>query len=92
LAFAQREVRRALTGKLGMTLDVAKGHPLFAFWHDGQIVAKTHISHGAGKEVSDGVISAMARQLGIRAPELRGAIDCSVSRESFSEMVLRRTG
>ena len=88
MPFKYREVRGALTHKLGLELDVSFDHPVFAFWHDGMVIAKTHMSHGSGREVSDSVVSAMARQLGVTGPQLRGSIDCRISPESFAELVL----
>jgi hypothetical protein len=52
------------------------------------IVAKTHISHGRGRDVSDGIVSAMARQLGVTGPQLRDGIACRISGSDFAALVI----
>jgi hypothetical protein len=88
MPYKLRELRRVLTIKLGLELDATADHPTFTFWHDGRVVARTHISHGSGKDVSDGVVSAMARQLGVTGLELRRSIDCEISDEAFASLVI----
>jgi hypothetical protein len=77
-----------MTSKLGFVLDESKKHPTFIYWHNGLIVAKTHISHGSARDVSAGVISAMARQVGVSGPQLRDALSCTLSGESFRRLLL----
>jgi hypothetical protein len=64
-------------------------HYFFRFWRNGRVVASTHISHGR-KPVSDGLVSAMAKELGMqgKGPLLRGAIDCRVSADRFEAELL----
>lgn len=88
MAFGLRETRKAFAGKLGFDEDASGKHVAFSYWHEGTVVARTHISHGAGKDISDGVISAMARQLSVSAPELRDAISCTIGRDAFLELLL----
>jgi hypothetical protein len=76
-----------MTGKLGMEMDTGKAHPTFTLSRDGVVLARTHISHGSSKDVSDGVVSAMARQLGITGPELRDSISCRIDGEAFESLV-----
>lgn len=87
MPFKRTDVRRALTNKLGLEMDADAPHPVFSFRHDGKIVARTHISH-SGKEVPDGIISAMARQLGVSGPQLRDSISCRIGAEAFAELIL----
>jgi hypothetical protein len=87
--FSTREVRRALTSKHDFVPDPSGDHPDFSRWHNGQIIAVTHISHGAGgREVTDYVLGRMARQLRVSGPTLRGAITCSIGREAFLQALL----
>lgn len=89
MPFSLGVVRRAMTAKLGFELDAGRRHPTFILHHGGQIVAKTHISHGAGRQdVSDGVVAAMARQLGVSGPILRDAISCGLSADAFLRVIL----
>jgi hypothetical protein len=90
--FTLRELRRTFTGKLGCEVDAAARHPTFVFRHQGQIIAKTHISHGGGRDVPDGVIGAMARQIGVTGPQLRAAITCSLSADGLVAIILGSRG
>lgn len=82
-------LRQALVSKLGFREVRSTRHPVFERIHAGQVVAVTHISHGStGKDVSDFVVGRMARQLGVRGPDFRGAIDCSLSPEEFLPLLL----
>ncbi len=90
MPFSTRQVRRALESKHGFEPDPRGDHPDFTRWHNGRLVAVTHISHGSGgKEVSDLVLGKMARQLRVSGPTLRGAIDCTVGPPAFLEALLR---
>ena len=89
MPFGTREVRNALTGKHGFVEDPSGHHRKFTRWHNGQAIAWTHISHGArGQEVSDRVLGAMARQLRVSGPTLRGAISCTIGPEGFLQALL----
>lgn len=88
--YGRKELRRLLTGKLGLELDSSADHPTLTFWHEGKAVARTHISHGSGKDVSSGLISAMARQLGVTGPEFRDALSCRISGETFANLIVSR--
>lgn len=78
-----RDVRRALTGKLGFA-SAHTDHEIFEYVHDGQVVAHTKISHqGGGKDIGDILLGKMARQCNVSGPTFRGAVACSVSRDSF---------
>jgi hypothetical protein len=88
--FPTRQVRRALTGKHGFIPDPSGDHPDFSRWHNGQIIAVTHISHGSGgREVSDYVLGKMAKQLRVSGPTLRGAIDCTIGPTGFLEAMVK---
>lgn len=90
MTFSRSELRRLFTAKLGLELDTSADHPVFTFWHEGRAVARTRISHGSGKDVSSGLIAAMARQLGLSAPELRDSLSCRMSGDTFSQLVISR--
>ena len=88
-AFKGRAVRAALTGKLGFDEDRGRRHPTFERFHGGEIVGVTHMSHDAERrDLSDFELGAMARQLGVRGPELRQAIHCSISGDDFLTLLL----
>lgn len=90
MTFSRSELRRLFTAKLGLELDASTHNPTFTLWHDGKAVARTRISHGSGKDVSVGLITAMARQLGLSGPELRESLSCRISGEAFGQLVLSR--
>ena len=51
----------------------------------------THYSHGAdGKEVADGVISAMARQCHLSSRQFKNLVDCALSRKEYEGLLLER--
>lgn len=51
----------------------------------------THYSHGAdGKEVADGVISAMARQCHLSSRQFRDLVDCALSQREYESLLLER--
>jgi hypothetical protein len=88
-AFKGRAVRAALTGKLGFEEDRSGRHPTFERVDGGEVVGVTHMSHDAERrDLSDFELGAMARQLGVRGPELRRAIACSISGDDFLALLL----
>jgi len=84
---SSRALRSALTGKLGFSEDRSGPHPVYERWHQGQLVAITHMSHGRG-EVSNRLLGAMARQVGIGGPQFRGAVSCAITGDEFLALVL----
>ena len=89
-SFKGRAVRSALTGKLGFGEDRSGRHPTYERVHDGTVVGVTHMSHDASRrDVSDFELGEMARQLGVRGPEFRQAITCSLSGDEFLGLLLR---
>ena len=89
MPFSTRTVQKALRSKLRFKEDRGRSHPQFVLWHDGRIIATTHISHGSSnKEISDGVIGAMAKQLGVTGRQFRDVVSCAVTREQFLRLIL----
>ena len=89
MPFSTRTVRKALISKLRFEEDRGRSHPQFVLRHDGRIIALTHISHGPSKkEISEGVIGAMAKQLGVTGRQFRDVVRCAVTREQFLRLIL----
>lgn len=89
MAFSDRQVRKALKSKLGFEESRSGNHAWFVKWHNGLVVGRTKVSHQPpGRDISDSLISAMARQLGVRGPELRGAISCAIRDAEFLDLLL----
>ena len=80
-----RRVRQAFTSKLRAAEGSGTRHDGFVFQDDqGVLLGKTRVSRGHAS-VSMQNMGLMAGELGIRLSELRGAIDCRLSREEFLE-------
>ncbi|MGY1808558.1 hypothetical protein ACI8AF_14410 [Blastococcus sp. SYSU D00669] len=78
-----KNVKKTLTSKLGFQASHTD-HEVFEYEHDGKVVAVTKISHQApGKDIGDKLLGMMARQCHVSGPVFRGAIACTVNRESF---------
>jgi hypothetical protein len=81
-----RELERCFTGKLRGTRTDGR-HVKYTFYNeDGVMVGSTVLSHG-GIDVSSKIIGYIANELGVSGPTLRGAVNCSVSRETFYQEV-----
>ena len=51
----------------------------------------THYSHGAaGKVVADRLIGAMARQCKITSKQFRELVDCSLTRQGYERLLLKK--
>jgi hypothetical protein len=87
MPFKAGEMRRALTGKLGFDPSHTD-HEIFELVLDGQVVAATKISHQPrGRDIGENLIGAMARQCHVSGPVFRGAVNCSIDRDSFHALV-----
>ena len=75
-------IERALTGKLGCEVE-NKGHRVFLFSVDGEVVAKTHTSHGGDEDLRDPLIAKMAEQLGVSKRFFAEVVQCTKSRAEF---------
>ncbi|PIU65804.1 MAG: hypothetical protein COS85_07395 [Armatimonadetes bacterium CG07_land_8_20_14_0_80_59_28] len=73
-----REVEPSLIHKLGCVRQDRK-HRVFVLDVKGQRVAHTMMSHGH-RELSDGMLSKMAQQLGIARRQLIEIVRCTISR------------
>ena len=88
---AKREVEAALQKK-GFR-EVEGDHHWFLYWtSDGlKTTIRTKTSHGATKDLGDGLLAQMARQLRISKSEFLQLVDCPMTREQY-ERVLQRAG
>jgi hypothetical protein len=85
--YQSRVVRRCLVNKLEGQETEDRKHRFYDFYDSaGQFLAQTHISQGR-HAIHDGLISEMAKQLHVRARDFRLAIDCTLSREQFYELM-----
>lgn len=83
-----RTVERALVGKLGFE-KTETYHHVYRLWLDGVLVARTYISHG-GQELGQYHVNQMAKQMHLRASEFVDAVNCSLSREDYDQILRAR--
>lgn len=83
-----RQVDRALTGKLGFERHETH-HRVYRMYLDGQLVARTFISHGE-RELGDFHISQMARQMRLRKQEFLDAVHCPLEQEEYHALLRER--
>lgn len=84
-----RKVDRLLRKKLGFERRMGK-HKVYFLQIGERVVAQTLISHGSN-EISDNLLSAMARQMGITRRQLMALIDGRLTREDYLNL-LREQG
>jgi hypothetical protein len=67
-------------------------HHYFIYWSlaGKKTMAKTKTSHGSGRDISDDLLSKMARQCGVTKPNFK-FVDCSLERPEY-ENLLRQAG
>ena len=86
--FKVRQVERALMGKLGFE-KTASHHQIYRLWLDGQLAARTYISHGE-RELMDFHVSHMARQMHLQVAEFADAVNCPLGAEEYYRIVRER--
>lgn len=84
-----RKVDRVLRKSLGFERRMGK-HKVYFLKVGRRVVAQTLISHGS-KEISDSLLSSMARQMGITRRQLMDLIDGKLTREDYFNL-LREQG
>lgn len=87
-AFKTREVDRALVSKLGFDKHETHHH-VYRLWLDGQLVARTFMSHGE-RELSLFLADKMAKQVRLRPAEFADAVACPLSQEDYYHIVRQR--
>lgn len=82
-----RIVRKALTKK-GFVEDASGDHRIFIFYHDGKKTSiNTRISHGE-KELRDGLLSIMARQMRLKRCDFDKFVECTLSYEEYTAKMI----
>lgn len=85
-----RELHSALLSKGGATEDRARHHVFYFIEVDGKRYRATKMSHSARGHISDDITVAVARQMRLRAKELRGFVDCTLTREQWLDLWRQR--
>ena len=81
--YVVREVRAAMIGKLGGREEEDRRHRAYSFHDaDGTFLGQTYLSHGH-RTIDVSLLKRMARELGVRLADFRGALECPVSQAEF---------
>ena len=80
-----RDLHNTLLSK-GRTIEDRRGHHVFFFLEvDGKYYRATKFSHNAHGQISDDLLSSIARQMRLTAKELKQFVDCSIERNQWLE-------
>ena len=87
----KRDVEAGLESKGFQKVD--GDHHYYVYWSAGgkKSMAKTKTSHGSGRDVSDDLLSKMARQCGVTKANFLKLVDCPLQRPDY-ENLLRQAG
>ena len=83
-----RQAEQALTAKLGFER-CDSHHRIYRLYLDGQLVARTFISHGQ-RDLDDFLIGQMARQMRLAHQEFLDAVACPLDREGYYALLRQR--
>lgn len=80
---ATRDVERALQNK-GFTLLKGRDHNYYYLYLDGKKTRiNTKVSHGSHKDISDGLLIQMRKQMKLPKKEFNQYMDCTFSKEQY---------
>ena len=83
-----RDLRQALTGKLGYQRVQGAKHEKLRLSLDGRVVAQTALSHGR-EPIREKLLGIIARQIGVTSRELHAIVDCSMTRDQYISHVAK---
>jgi predicted RNA binding protein YcfA (HicA-like mRNA interferase family) len=84
---AKRDVEVALKKK-GFKQDEGDHHWFFFWTADGKkTTVRTKTSHGSTKDLGDGLLKEMARQVRVSKVQFLDLIDCPMSREQYQQLL-----
>ncbi len=63
-------------------------HIYLEFYHEGKMICYTKVSH-SGKDISGGLLNAMARQIFLSKTDFVSFANCSISQEMYIQMLQR---
>ena len=82
LPIAAADLRSALSNKFGFAEASGAKHDKYRLEISGQYVAHTVVSR-SHREISDALLSVVARQLGVSSGDLRSMIQCTIDRAGY---------
>ncbi|MDR3197072.1 MAG: hypothetical protein LBU34_04300 [Planctomycetaceae bacterium] len=84
------EIEKALSQK-GFQLQENKDHRYYFFRVNGKSITKTKVSHGIKyKDLSDDLISQMAKQCRLSKNDFLKFIDCSMSQQQYENQLQQK--
>lgn len=83
-----RQVEKALATKLDFERRDSH-HRIYRLYLDGQLVARTFISHGQ-RELTSYHIGQMAKQMRLSRREFLDAVECPLDREAYHTLIRQR--
>jgi hypothetical protein len=88
--YERRDFESKLQTKFGFVEDKRRSvdHKWYTLQLDGLPVITTKVSH-SGRDITDDIAHFIARQLKVRHQFLRGMIDCTRSRQDYTDQVRR---
>ena len=90
-SLSQRAVVNMLLNKLNADKDRGRDHCWYVIRDGETFVARTKVSHGGDRALSDLLVSKMAKQLNITTGTFVGLVNCSISREQYLHLVASET-
>ncbi|MGN1298228.1 MAG: type II toxin-antitoxin system HicA family toxin [Clostridia bacterium] len=80
---ATKDVERALSSK-GFTLEKKRDHNYYFIYKDGKKTKiNTKVSHGTHKDISDGLLNQMMKQMKLPKKEFNEYMNCTFSKEEY---------
>jgi hypothetical protein len=86
-----RELHSALISKGQTTENRSSNHVFYIVEIGGKLYRATKVSHGAHGQISDELMSAIAREMHLKAKELREFVGCSISRKQWLDLWRERS-
>lgn len=83
-----RKAAAALSGKFAFEVEDSH-HRIYRLFLDGQLVARTFMSHGA-HELSDFHIQKMAQQMRLSRKEFLAAVECVLDQATYYALIRER--
>ena len=83
-----RKVAAALSGKFAFEVEDSH-HRIYRLFLDGQLVARTFMSHGA-RELSDFHIQKTSQQMRLSRKEFLAAVECTLDQATYYALLRER--
>lgn len=86
---SKADVERALQRK-GFTLEKKRDHNYYFLYVNGKkTTINTKVSHGSHKDIDDGLLNKMMRQMRLPKKEFNEYMNCTFSEDDYMEYLIR---